>query len=260
MSKVIFIPYASSKGLNLLVTSLRERGITTQKIKTVGSSYTGNSEDIIINWGGANRRNVRNTFKVFNDPVFTRNASNKIRAFTILKENGMQNYIPKFTTSKEEAIRFIREGNTVYCRTSISSSQGRGIVIANTEYELVDAPLYTCGVPCTREIRVHVFNNEVIDFSQKKRMNNERLREENISVSETIRNHNNGWVFARENVQVSENVKRVSTDAVRSLGLDFGAVDIVESEDSIKILEINTAPGMVGETVTRYTDAIVGLM
>lgn len=260
MRKVMFIPYASSKGLNLLVKSLKEQGITTYKLKTVGSSYTGDSEDIIINWGGGNRRNIRSSFRILNDPVFTRNASNKIKAFQKLSECGLQDFIPKFTTSKEEAKRFIRDGNTIYCRVSVSSSQGRGIVIAHTEEELVDAPLYTVKVPFRRELRVHVFDSRVIDFSQKKRINSERATEEGVTISEEIRNHTNGWVFAREGVEISEDVKRVSIEAIRSLGLDFGAVDIVECGSSIKILEVNTAPGMVGQTVNNYTEAIMRLM
>jgi glutathione synthase/RimK-type ligase-like ATP-grasp enzyme len=44
---------------------------------------------------------------------------------------------------------------------------------------------------------------------------------------------------------------------VEILGLDFGAVDIIwnKKQDRYYVLEVNTAPGLEGETVVRYANA-----
>ena len=47
--------------------------------------------------------------------------------------------------------------------------------------------------------------------------------------------------------------------AIKALGLDFGAVDIIynEAEDQHYVLEVNTAPGLEGTTLQKYTEAIL---
>jgi D-alanine-D-alanine ligase-like ATP-grasp enzyme len=39
--------------------------------------------------------------------------------------------------------------------------------------------------------------------------------------------------------------------------LDFGAIDIIynESRDQAYVLEVNTAPGLTGQTIQSYADA-----
>jgi D-alanine-D-alanine ligase-like ATP-grasp enzyme len=52
---------------------------------------------------------------------------------------------------------------------------------------------------------------------------------------------------------------QLSVEAVAALGLDFGAVDIIEDkEGNFYVLEINTAPGLEGHTVTSYAKAFHG--
>ena len=54
-------------------------------------------------------------------------------------------------------------------------------------------------------------------------------------------------------------LRDISRDAVTALGLEFGAVDIIYNDKSKKlfVLEVNTAPGIEGATVTKYKDAIL---
>jgi glutathione synthase/RimK-type ligase-like ATP-grasp enzyme len=73
-----------------------------------------------------------------------------------------------------------------------------------------------------------------------------------------IRSWNNGWVFCHENVQAPPKVCEVAIQAVESLGLDFGAVDIGfrEKEGKAFVFEVNTAPGIEGTTVRHYVEAV----
>jgi glutathione synthase/RimK-type ligase-like ATP-grasp enzyme len=59
-------------------------------------------------------------------------------------------------------------------------------------------------------------------------------------------------------------VKKESIKAVKALGLDFGAVDIatIKGTDGQEccIYEVNTACGMQGTTLEKYTQAIRGYL
>ena len=48
----------------------------------------------------------------------------------------------------------------------------------------------------------------------------------------------------------------IAVNAVKALGLDFGAVDIIynEKENQYYVLEVNTAPGLEGTTLIKYAE------
>jgi D-alanine-D-alanine ligase-like ATP-grasp enzyme len=73
-----------------------------------------------------------------------------------------------------------------------------------------------------------------------------------------VRNHGNGFNYARVDVQPPEDITRAAVEAVRILGLHFGAVDIGwnEREKRATIYEVNTAPGLEGSTLHDYVGAI----
>jgi len=250
-------PYGPSDSVTSLIAALRERGANVKRLKYEGSTYRGSNNHLILNWGCHSRRSVDTQFHMINDPFAVQIASDKIKTFQKLKESGMENNIPKFTTDQREAQEWAASGITVYCRTLIRASQGRGIVVANTVDEVVDAPLYTGKCPRRREVRIHVFNSEIISFAQKKKMSEERLAEDGITYSNDVRSHGNGWVFAREGVSIPDEEKQVAIAAVGALGLMFGAVDAALSANSVKIFEINTAPGLEGATLEAYVEAVI---
>ena len=250
-------PYGSSDSVTSLIAALRERGANVKRLKYEGSTYRGSNNHLILNWGCHSRRSVDTQFPMINDPLAVQIASDKIKTFQKLKEEGMENNIPKFTTTKEEAIGWAASGITVYCRTLTRSSQGRGIVVANSANEVVDAPLYTGKCSRRREIRIHVFDGQIISFAQKKKMSEERLAEDGITYSNDVRSHGNGWVFAREGVVIPDEAKQVAIAAVGALGLQFAALDMALSLNSPKIFEANTAPGLEGATLEAYVEAVI---
>lgn len=213
--------------------------------------YSPRPSDIVINWGNASYPEW-NTSRptLFNLPGFVVRAVDKRRALQILSENGVK--VPDFCFEKDAAVEMLksplsaRHVNAVMCRTLTRASEGRGIVVAKSPEELVDAPLYTRYVPKKSEFRVHVFGSRVIDAVQKK-------KRVGAVVNSYVRNHSNGYVFCRQNIQVPNDVFMASIKSIEALRLHFGAVDVGWHPDfGTCVYEVNTAPGLEGSTVAYY--------
>lgn len=206
----------------------------------------------MINWGSQKHHplvDADNAITV-NHPNAIRNASNKLVCLQNLQ--GVVD-IPVFTTNRVEAVSWLSQGIPVVCRTVLNGHSGEGIVIAESEEQVVDAPLYCQYFKKTNEYRVHVFNGDVIFVQQKKR----RIETPDDQVNWKVRNHSNGFIYANQDIKVSEEIQRSCIQAVSSLGLHFGAVDVIEHpKNGFKILEINTAPGLTETTASKYCEAI----
>ena len=211
--------------------------------------YQPRRTDILINWGSTTMPHLSANHDL-NKVKAVRRAANKLDTFEhIFSEN--PDIIPEWTTDIAQARAWLESENCkVYCRLSLTAHSGRGIVVAETLEDLVDAQLYTKGAKNKYEFRVHVFKNKIIDIQQKK-------RRRGTNPSNLIRNHVSGWVFCREDIDIPYDLTESAIKGVDSLGLDFGAVDIgyrVRDNKSF-IFEINTAPGLEGTTLTKYTQA-----
>lgn len=240
---------------SMSVKALKEQ-IGGLRIKKEGSTYKYSADDLIVVWGHGNTppwgQNVGPKKNILNHWSKLPNAISKLRAFKLFKQAGVPT--PAWTTSLYEAAEWCHQGHVVLCRTKVSSMEGRGIVVAEREEQLVDAGLYTRYFPTHLEYRVHVFNGEVIDYVQKKL---KLGASKQPGYSPYVRNHPNGWIFARQGVTISDRVREVAVQAVRSLGLDFGAVDLaVDKAGHVVVFEVNTAPGLEGTTITKYAEAI----
>ena len=118
--------------------------------------------------------------------------------------------------------------------------------------QVPEADLYTQYVKKKKEFRVHVYADQVI-FVQEKRKKN------GADANPLIRSHNNGWVFCTKNIDEPDGLRVLGLAAVRAVGLDFGAVDIIWNEKYNKLyaLEVNSAPGLCTATTEAYANAII---
>lgn len=175
-------------------------------------------------------------------------ASNKLLSFQAFSAHNVP--VPEWTTDKEVARAW---NKTIVCRTLLCSHSGRGIVIVEPEQEIPNAKLYVQYKKKKHEYRVHVFQGKVIDVAQKKRKVGHEDR------NNQIRNHANGWIFARDSISPPADIGTIALNACSAVGLLSGAVDIIwnEKENKCYVLEINTAPGIEGTTCKNYTNEII---
>ena len=222
----------------------------TLGVLRVSQSYDAKRNDVIVNWGNSTPPHFRWMQQDLNKPQAIALASNKLNTFLEYRNKSFI-HVPDWTTDPSEAQQFLNQGIKVYCRTTIMGHSGRGIVICEKGDRLPIAPLYTFHTKHKNEYRVHVFKDKVLDVQMK--------RKRNGSLGGSgIRNHANGWVYTRAEILPSEELLSSSIEAVKLLGLDFGAVDIGHRliDNKLFVFEVNTAPGLEGTTLDKYSKAI----
>lgn len=270
-----------SSGARRLATALgsrRWRDDLPERYTRRRPYFRGNDSPMVVNWGSTIHPKWLDDHRFRLKPIYVnqagpvRKAIDKLAFFQHL--SGVDGVpLLKWTDQREAAARWLEKGRGVVCRTKLDASSGQGIVLAKTVDELIDAPLYTRYYPKTHEFRVHVFNGEVIDLTQKKLKGGADAR---LNSDTFVRSHDNGWVHAHGALDLrgvdQERLGRAAISSVSGLGLIFGAVDVLAVLDppsmedrsrslkSFKICEINTGPGLENQaTIEAYTRAILAL-
>ena len=243
----------ASKSAMVLIKGLREAGVNAKRIKRRDSRYSYPPNHTVLNWGCTSVPDT--TATVINSNESVRNSSDKVETL-----RSITNPVP-WTTERTEAELWLMEDSNVYCRTLTRASEGSGIVVTHPGEELTSAPLYTNGIQISREIRVHLFDGSFIHYAQKNRIGEARRIEENIELDEEVRNTKGGWIFSIVGVDIPQHSKDAAIEAVSSLGLTFGAVDIIisDGEEESFVLEVNSAPGIAPESSTlgAYVNGVV---
>lgn len=261
MKRVRVYPYKmGSKGAGRLTEALRAAGVRALKVYP-DRGFRPRRDDLIINWGNGvwpewiNRAFFNGNAHFNNSCDAVKQASNKLTAFEAMKETGIS--IPEFTTDVNVAQRWKDDGRGVFGRRLLRGTQGRGIetwglVSEDNPVDGPRCPLYVKYIKKAAEYRVHVFNGEVVDVQQK------RQRRGYEDTNHQIRNHENGWVFCREDIRLPDSIPALAIASCNALGLDFGAVDVIWNNHYQRAytLEVNCAPGIEGRTVDIYVNAI----
>ncbi len=207
----------------------------------------------IINWGNSENPNWNTSIIDWvNKPANVAVAQDKLLSLQQLGNAEIS--VPPFTTSRETAQRWIANDHVIFARTMLRGSQGRGIRVIKTHLDMINAPLYTSEIKGP-EYRIHIFNGELLDYQRKRRR--QEFHNNNVELP-YVKNLENGYVYCRENLaHIQENID-MAINAVHALGLEFGAVDIIRDKIARHsfVLEVNTAPGLEGTTLQKYSNKI----
>lgn len=244
--KLKILPYKSgSESARLLSQHLSQ--LLGYKVFRIRPEFNPRPHHLVINWGSRTPKP-----RSWNHVEAARIARNKLLTFMKFREHNVPT-VEWTHDNKALAGNWITEGKAVYFRHSLEGQGGAGMQVAHTPDEFNtfrNAPLYTKYFSARSEYRVHIAFGEVIDFAKKKKRNG-------AEGNKYIRNHDNGYVYARNDVNLPEVVAAASKQAVAALSLDFGAVDVLhnETDNRAAVLEINTAPGLDNHTAERYARA-----
>lgn len=202
--------------------------------------------DTVINWGSSSL-----AFKhpyLLNNPYNVGMAANKLKAFSVMSDHGVKTV--DWSGGQVVPLAWANTGATVVARTKLTGHSGDGIIIVEPGYPLPPAPLYTKYVFKEKEFRVHVVLGSAVDTQRKVKDPNRAV------VTWKVRSHENGFIYVRENIANDPARDALAVTAVAALGLDFGAVDIIQDKKgAYYVLEVNTAPGITGQTVENYAKA-----
>lgn len=220
-------------------------------------------DKLVINWGKSSETTLDSSNNLLNKFSVVYNTSNKLQFFNILKENGVNT--PRYTVDVDEALSWGEDGYEVFGRHT-NGYGGSDIVkfsniseIQNEDKRFLQCQFYTQYKPKKQEYRVHVFDSKVIDV-QRKALAKLDINGNPVDPKEvdwTIRNHANNFIFVRDFENAPKDVTLQAEKAFKASELDFGAFDIIynEQEDKAYVLEVNTAPGLVGTTLEKYAKA-----
>lgn len=223
-------------------------------LRLEGSRFIPRRDDILINYGNTDPRQFQ---RCTYNAVDLRHATNKLNFFRTMSDRGLADIIPRFWTDRTE---IPDDAFPIVCRTVLAGHSGDGIVIAASRDQLVDAPLYVKYIKKQEEYRVHVGmrngNTSIIAVQRKAR----RADTPDDQVNWQVRNHHNGFVFVRNGINPPPSVLESAQSALRAAGIDFGAVDVIWNarQERAYVLEINTAPGLEGQTVEDYANFFRG--
>lgn len=208
----------------------------------------------LIRWGNQQGLPTRTNALTLNTPTALALASDKLRAFRAFQEAGLR--VPRFGTD----MTYLDQAQVVLGRRR-HGSRGRDIQIVrsvggeNTVCTTVTSvpprslvpEFYVEYVPNIREYRIHVFKDEII------RVQGKYLDFPERHIHPYIKNYEQGFRFRTPDVRLNSDRTEAAKEAVRALGLDFGAVDLLIGEDrECYILEVNTAPACSPMTAKAY--------
>ena len=204
---------------------------------TLDSHYT------LIRWGDI--QNVRyKPQHLINNVNGVKLATNKLETLTFLKDCGIN--VPDVTMN-------IHDTRGIWLGRRLHHRGGTDITING------DGDFFTKYIPNIKEYRVHVMDNRILGVQEK------ILEENQVDRNDVkIRNHSNGYKFILQNTNRADNsLKTLAKNVISSLGLTFGAIDIIETNDvehKYYVLEVNTAPGLESTMFNRYIDAMATLI
>jgi glutathione synthase/RimK-type ligase-like ATP-grasp enzyme len=198
-----------------------------------------------VNWGRARARTRLN-------PDIN-NSTNKRIMRQLFKENDVP--MPRLYDNEVQVARDVYYGHKTVIGRPDRHMKGRGLWKITSLEQLSKALRGTARkraathfmeyIDAPHEYRVHIFKGKSIRISEKLQG----------AYGETA--HGN-YTTIKPTGPVNH-VRKAAKNAVAALGLDFGAVDILATDDTCWVLEVNAAPGLGGtmprvwaETFTKW--------
>jgi glutathione synthase/RimK-type ligase-like ATP-grasp enzyme len=253
--RLIVYPYKlESKGAVKIQDFLTDAGEYCLRVHPNGD-YKPHRNDLVIGWGAGDWPDWRNAADQVRAKWLNKSdkiclAIDKLLAFEKFKTARVP--IPKFTTNIDTARSYLRADGQVVIRKEVEGRDGSGMVIATSAAQVVEAPLYTSYIKKTEEYRIHIFDGAVICAQVREKRDSFTGR-----VNYQVRTTSGGWGLSITTRQPPE-CNTAAIAAVKALGLDFGAVDVIWNRvHGAFVLEVNSAPELTAAIAVKYGERIL---
>lgn len=273
MSNVFIICRSKARGNSSynLMRAMEDEGLNVYRTTPTHVPLRSRSwSDVYVNYGCSQRPvwwdDIPRLRKLLNPFNTVRVSARK----TLMQQAFRDADIPCLISTRDRTVAeaWADDDAPVVCRTLSAASRGRGIVIAHNINEVVGAPLYTKLFTGNRvrEYRVYLVDGHAVDIAEKRRRGRGWCREHNVDrdseITNLIRTHGNGWVFARNTFEANEQEREVICRAAEragdAIGMGIGGVDMIVDRDDagnlsrVVAVETNTSLGLDrGATTTR---------
>lgn len=206
----------------------------------------------MIRWGNRGSPSLDNyCAKVLNSANAIKLASNKLESLYVMHEEGVN-----VTYASESFEEVLQECGYPILGRKFRHSKGTDIklILQKRDVRAGDSDYFIPYIPTSREYRVHVVRDKVIRVQGK-------YLDYPVNTVSHIRNHDSGYRFRTPRLRLRSERLQAAVTAVSSLGLDFGAVDLIIAEDgSYNVLEVNTAPSCSRLTGKMYVEEFANLL
>ena len=215
----------NSEAADELATALGNRGARLRNL-----SDRGRGTSLIVNWGTAQRVWPRG-IRVLNPHVL----GDKLRELQLLQ--AFQVPIPPLS--------LVYRVGWLGRRLMHEDGNDFGAESRRADY-------WTQRLDIVDEYRVHSFHGRSLGVLKK-------MPRRGIEPHAFIRSYRYGWTFGYrfDRALIPANLREVAHRAVAAVGYDFGAVDIgTVRGGGLVVFEVNSAPGIEGDEVKAYAEAL----
>ena len=204
--------------------------------------------DLILRYGSSSHPSPSGAIEI-NTEEAVRNASNKLIMATILRD--CEDIATPTIITRDEAYNNLDLQQMFETHDEVFIRRSNGSIELSSTMESRDL-YYVEPLNVEREFRVHVVLNRIMGVYEK------------VPLQDGVRiRKNDNCRFQRldmGNEEVRRSVRGVrpaAKKAVEVLGLDFGGVDVVvDTEGSVYVLEVNSAPGLSDVNIERFVNII----
>jgi glutathione synthase/RimK-type ligase-like ATP-grasp enzyme len=263
----------------------------------------GNDSMVVIGWGCKTKDRVAlKQHSVINHPDFIRTNRNKFETLKVLENSGVP--VAAFADSDGIIATLDNDRSVINLpvvgrRKFHQGGKGFWACLTKGQVRIAiqqGAEYFQNYLHIVDEYRLHVFQGKIINMQKKVQRNNmtrayqeqhgtrianiadknkvnldkqtmdyvlENLGKREERPDQIIKSNTRGWKFSQIKTVKTE-LKEAAINAVKAIGLDFGAVDccIVENGNPY-IIEVNTGPGLQGTSFDAYVktfkDAIAAI-
>lgn len=212
-------------------------------------------EPVVIRWGTAARQRDITIGREINSRAALNGWRSRYQQLVKLAQGEVS--VPRFSTDPIGYPMLGRDEG----RRGRNTTRGQGISFYPGPYTWpMRHSFYSEYLPKERQFRVHVVGNATRTRELIHRHETENTLGLPEALAQPVWNHSTGFTYRVVRGDRPKGVIPQAKLAIKALGLDFGAVDVIVHEGTPYVTEVNTAPGLSDATLPWYAEKLSSLV